>query len=677
MINNLNKKWRIVAVVILTTAVLNSVFIPVANAEECGVIVGTIGACLKDALVFFFNTITDGIAYVSAAFVWLAAWLVNFSFNMNLRLSANGIITTGWNITSALANLGFVLFIIVIAFATVVRWPGYGLKEILRKLIAAALLVNFSLLIAFIFIDFSNILTSYFLSVSTAKGTSINVASSLAKAFQVQSIRESPTSTPTSLGEQFTTGLTSIIFQVIFNIIIIITLTALAAMLGIRYIALTILLILAPLAWLFWILPFTQKWWNQWWDAFIKWVVFAPAVSLFVYIAIQIVNTMGSTVSGAANAAGQGMNIDNTFIANIFQKTANMVVVVGILLGGLITAQKMGIAGASVAMGAMQKIKGAALGYAGGKIKAGYEAAQVKALTAGQKEETDLAGKPITTSFAQRFARGAARIPGFRGAAQRISTASAGLKQEVDAKYKKQFENLSDDAAINQTKSYLKQNEIVPGSVSATTFAASAKAIAEKGLSSSFTNEELQKLLKASQKTGTVKDLLAVLPNLAPMAGLSYDKALSYQRPGQADKMDHRVIEFDPKNEDKTKFNTAKEILLNQNYSNGHLARVAQEGSADLKNAINKVLANSITEFTKITGKSFDQITQADLIAKKIDAKGQNQFKQLQRMRKASRENVNLQDFVPQAEKEKAEKEKGGDEEKPKRQAGFTSPDLK
>ena len=50
-----------------------------------------------------------------------------------------------------------------------------------------------------------------------------------------------------------------------------INLLTLIVMLLVRIIALIFLLILSPIAWLLWIFPNTQKYWQQWWQEFIRW----------------------------------------------------------------------------------------------------------------------------------------------------------------------------------------------------------------------------------------------------------------------------------------------------------------------------------------------------------------------------------------------------------------------
>lgn len=544
MANAFNKKLRFIATVILTVAVLGFIVPQPVYAQilDCGT---NIGCYFRTALNGFLDLIAGFIAYVSAAFVWLAAFLVNFSFNMNLRLDSGGVIGAGWGITNALANLGFTLAIIVIAFATILRFQSYSYKQTLFKLIAAAMLVNFSLLIAFVFIDFSNVLTGYFLKIST--GNKIEIAGSLANAFRVQSMRETASSTTVvSIGEDVVVGLTSIAFQVVFNIIIIITLLALAVMMGIRYIALSILLILAPLAWLFWILPFTQKWWNQWWGAFIKWVIFAPAVSLFVYIAIQTVNTMGATVSGATKDAAKNMTSNQpTFIADVLGKTANMVVLVGILLGGLITANSMGIAGASVAMGVANKIKGAAIGYAGGKLKGGYEAVKNKALTGGQKEETDkITGKKISTSFAQRLARGAAFVPGLRGVAGRVGEASGVRMQAAVQEKIKALEKQTETAGARQIFSNRVLGRIV-APVNPEDAAAEGIQAIKIGLGSQLKTKNKavwDSYINAIKTTGTSNEVLKIMPELATTFNKTIEDVIKKMRPEETSKINEASL---------------------------------------------------------------------------------------------------------------------------------------
>src|SRR3989344_5283771 len=56
-------------------------------------------------------------------------------------------IRAGWDASLQVVNIGFVITIIIIAFATMLRRESYGMRTLLPKLIAVALLINFSFVI--------------------------------------------------------------------------------------------------------------------------------------------------------------------------------------------------------------------------------------------------------------------------------------------------------------------------------------------------------------------------------------------------------------------------------------------------------------------------------------------------------------------------------------------------
>ena len=83
-------------------------------------------------------------------------------------------------------NLGFILAIIIIAFATILRLESYAIKQTLWKLIVAALLVNFSLVICGGIISVSKLTTDSFYNHITAGGKTMgNVLGTLAQPQEV------------------------------------------------------------------------------------------------------------------------------------------------------------------------------------------------------------------------------------------------------------------------------------------------------------------------------------------------------------------------------------------------------------------------------------------------------------------------------------------------------------
>jgi hypothetical protein len=144
--------------------------------------------------------------------------------------------------------------------------------------------------------------------------------------------------------------ITTLLFIAGFTFLAALTLLALAIMLVIRYVYLTILLILSPIVWLLWIFPGTQSYWQTWWKQFLRWVFFAPIVFFFLYLTISTIDAfpkLFADYAGRENLDNQGFAVDVAYIGQL-------VAILGLLLGGLIAANSLGIAGAKTFYGAAQ-----------------------------------------------------------------------------------------------------------------------------------------------------------------------------------------------------------------------------------------------------------------------------------------------------------------------------------
>jgi len=413
------------------------------STEDFGQGVGNIKVKGCVGLGFFSNFLTCAIAWgsigISAVLafivgigVMIATWFVGFVLSLNLRIldGSNTLIEVGWKITRDIANLGFVLVIIIIAFATILRRPEqYGANKLLPKLIAAAILVNFSLTIAGVFIDFSHVLTNFFLN-KIAGGNPFKLASTLAAAFQPQrfyvgSASDANSFSP-SLGDVTHFGTTLLltiaqpIFTTIFALALMLVLLAFAFMLLLRYLWLSFLLLISPMIWLFWIIPSYSKHFSAWWNKFLEWVFFAPAVTFFIYLAILSARGLSGAV-GEIEAQNTVGFFDMAFagIQKVAIQGAEMVVLIGIMIGGLIAAQKMGIAGANAAVGAAKGAGNGLKTFAGNRAQmANQRVAQSKAaqkVSAGTAKVGGLAtklGRGFKIQKSDSFLLKAAKVAG-------------------------------------------------------------------------------------------------------------------------------------------------------------------------------------------------------------------------------------------------------------------------
>ena len=172
-----------------------------------------------------------------------------------------------------------------------------------------------------------------------------------------------------SLGEMIIPVL-GIVFAAINLILIAIILAVFIVLLLIRYIYIAILAILLPLAWASWVFPSFQKHWSSWWSNFIRWTFFPPITIFFIYLALITMNPGGTAVGQSLNIS-QYTSSSNAvwgsisgFLTGTFsplvQAFLQEIVLAGLIVGGMIAANSMGIKLAGTVVSAGQKYAGAA-----------------------------------------------------------------------------------------------------------------------------------------------------------------------------------------------------------------------------------------------------------------------------------------------------------------------------
>lgn len=298
---------------------------------------------------------------VAGAILTLFAGMIEWAVKLGQQIIGLDIVRIGAGNVLAFANLGFVLAIIIIAFATIFRVQSYAIKQTLWKLIVAALLVNFSLTIAGAFISVSDVLTNSFLS--QIKG---GIGTGLAGILEPQILAKvnDNASTLEKIGSFFTSTywlkyLVSLFFVVIFSFMLVLIFVYLFIMFLIRDIALALLLIIMPIVWLAWIFPGTAKHWQKWWSEFIRWLLFGPIALFFIAL---VVNTGNQLNKLSANIASQDTvnNINKAFQKNLllepgfFAHVGQIFIVGGLLVAGVMVANSLGLWGSKAVYGGVQ-----------------------------------------------------------------------------------------------------------------------------------------------------------------------------------------------------------------------------------------------------------------------------------------------------------------------------------
>jgi len=318
--------------------------------------------------LFVSSLISAGLVALFGLIISLEAQIIDYILSpANFSFTNAPIVTLGWGITRDFANMFFILILLIIAFATVLKIQSYAIKQLWWKVLTAALLINFSLVIAGFVIDFSQVLTTFL--INQAIGGEGSITSRLASNMQILNFFNPapPTSIGggiTQLGASSFAAMIGPILTLIGLVITVFVFGAAAIFLIVRILYIWFLLIVAPIVWMLWILPVTSNHFAKWWDKFIQWTFFAPIYVFMIYLSLSIFDTNGQLNTGVfpANSSAAWMTpTPGLTTVGMPQAIFQWILVIAMMFGSLIVAQKFGGKGA----GAITKmVKGATEGAA-------------------------------------------------------------------------------------------------------------------------------------------------------------------------------------------------------------------------------------------------------------------------------------------------------------------------
>lgn len=359
---------------------------------------------------------TAQVAYVFLYFaswvLWVAAIFFNYTIDYTLNiagfLNKTQIVEIGWVTFRDFANLFFIFIILYIAISTIIGNAGFKVKDLLGKVIVAAILINFSLFFTKAIIDVSNVFALQFYSKITqsanSKAGSLDggISAALASAMGMHTVMGIGSATKDSTGAEVLTtdvqlGLNPNNLIIvgfgggIFVIITAIVFFAGALMLLARTFSLVFLMILSPFAFLGEILPSTKKYAAEWWDKLFKNAMFAPAYMALLYLVLSIVLN-GNISSGSFFDIFAGKT-------GFVESLVTFVILNGLMVGCLVVAQKVGAAGSGFAIGTAKTVM--AGGFLGGAAMVGRNTI---GRAANWYSNTDAAQK-ATSSIGRTFTR--------------------------------------------------------------------------------------------------------------------------------------------------------------------------------------------------------------------------------------------------------------------------------
>jgi hypothetical protein len=312
----------------------------------------TTGRGLTDKIVEYIATI---LLFVAQFFIQITIFILRFIIEVgayNGYIDSNAV-NYGWIMVRDVTNMFFVIILLVIAFGTILGLEQYEYKKLLFKMIAAAVIVNFSRTICGLIIDVAQVIMVTFINgvAATAGGNLINMFNlpNVLKMAQTSGANITPKNV-------FLASLAALIFSAMAMATMFVFLIMLLA----RLITLWILIVLSPLAFVLNVIPQTQKYASQWWTEFGNNVVSGPIIAFFLWLAFVTAgsgNANADIVSGLPNQnlSVSGGTTESVGSANAgiseamdWTKMASFAIAIGMLLVGAKMAQQLGVAGGAM-----------------------------------------------------------------------------------------------------------------------------------------------------------------------------------------------------------------------------------------------------------------------------------------------------------------------------------------
>lgn len=358
----------------------------------------------------------------------LAMWLLGEVLTVGVIPGAADtppFVQIGWEFARNFVNLLFLLILVFIGLATILRLQEYANQKTIAKLLIIALLVNFSPVLVGIIVDISNILTYYFVSqLGDLDISAFEVVRNLGLDY-VDELVEADA----SAGEVFVNAVAFGIAMLIFFGMATLAFGAILLIFFFRLVLLWVLVILSPFAFAAYILPSTRIFWNRWISALIQWSIIGIPISFFLFLASHVLGSeLGFLGDPPDFDESTGIRRSTSFIAVALEPFAAILLIfIGIGISFMLAPSgtqriiRWGRRAAAVGAGVL----GARAVYDFARRKARESERLTKLATAST---ADMAVDPATgqkrTDWRSRTKRAAAApfMPTFRAAGRTISS---------------------------------------------------------------------------------------------------------------------------------------------------------------------------------------------------------------------------------------------------------------
>jgi len=201
-------------------------------------------------------------------------------------------VTQAWEAVRGFINMFYLLILIFLAITTILQINKFNDKKLFFNVIVSAILVNFSMAITLVVIDFSNLIMVYFASAIH----DINLGNFFFdKMGYAKNILVNPDSTLLTIGTNM--------IGFIINIITAVMLFFVGISLLIRLIAYWVLIILSPLAFFSIAVPGSNGF-QEWKDKLINYSFYGPIMLFFIWLSMALSTYLNNAFQQASGIEG-------------------------------------------------------------------------------------------------------------------------------------------------------------------------------------------------------------------------------------------------------------------------------------------------------------------------------------------------------------------------------------
>ncbi|MBU0625750.1 hypothetical protein KKF05_05425 [Patescibacteria group bacterium] len=316
-------------------------------------------------------------------------------------------VTNGWVIVRDIANMFFIVSLLLIAFGTMLGFGSYHYSSTLPRLVIMAVLVNFSRTICGLLIDFAQVIMLTFVNgfKEAAGGNFVN-------AFQISTLMQLPAANDSEAEDVlWKTAISMILAFFLISIasgVVVIMIVVLVT----RIVYLWLLIVLSPLAFLASTVPITRAsgFYGKWWDKFNNQLIVGPLMAFFLWLALVSVSSDRVHTKGFPDKSKDTSSAEvSSAAADAALREGNVniekfIISIALLLGGVAMAQEM----SQGAVGLGKNVLNRAGRVGVGALKLGAKGG--RAMAGGVYKATG--GEALVDRTKERLYTGLGRLPG-------------------------------------------------------------------------------------------------------------------------------------------------------------------------------------------------------------------------------------------------------------------------